>query len=906
VYASAVTAPRRASPWVAVPAALALAYALAVVIAAWRAPDKGFQAFIGHRVVHVEAGGPAEAAGIREDDRIVAIDGVAVTGTFDYAARTLDRSPGETVRIGVERDGRALELPVRFETAPPPWSAIVATLLAAMLLALGLIARTRRPDDLDARRLYRSNVVFAILYVGALSWSRLVVHPVLGIVFVLALFVGPTIALDLSLDFPHREGRHRAARRWRALGYTIGGLLGVTCCIALGVAIADFLADRGDRALPWVVGCIAAQIAVIPLHTAVGLTTQIRAHRAAHGLHRAQLRWLLFVQAMSAIPVVAAIPVAFADLDRFLIVRYQPFVVAIAVAWAVGYGIAVLRFRLADVDAMIERSAGYALATGAAGAVYVGVVLAAGWITGRLVGDAGPWPHLGAALAAVATFGPLRARLSGWIDRRFFRDRRHYVEALRRAGESLAVLREPDDLAREAVTRIAGALHAAHGALYVRDDGTWRLAHAIGDVTPPAEPQLPAPPDGIAVPLGAARADDTSPIRGWLVLGPRRSGDLYSSQDRDLLGALASQLATALANARAFGTITEMSRTLEGQNVEIRELRDRLEDENRFLRRRVEAATDGATVVGDAQATRELKKQLELVARSDASVLVLGESGTGKGLVARTLHAMSPRADGPFMHVDCGAIPASVFESELFGHERGAFTGAVRTRRGPIELAAGGTLFLDEIGELPLELQPKLLRVLEERVIVRVGATAPVAVDLRIIAATHRALDQMVARGEFREDLYFRLRVVELTVPALRARRADLPALCEVVMARASRRAGRPARPLAADALAAMSAYAWPGNVRELENVLERALVLGGTGAITEAELALPEIAPAPEIVAAAGDESRPHDAVMDEIERRRLTAALTAASGNQSGAAKALGMPRTTFINKLRRHGLL
>jgi DNA-binding NtrC family response regulator len=261
------------------------------------------------------------------------------------------------------------------------------------------------------------------------------------------------------------------------------------------------------------------------------------------------------------------------------------------------------------------------------------------------------------------------------------------------------------------------------------------------------------------------------------------------------------------------------------------------------------------------------------------------------------------------MHVDCGAIAASVFESELFGHERGAFTGATRLRRGPIELANGGTLFLDEIGELPLELQPKLLRVLEERVVMRVGGTAPVAVDVRIVAATHRNLEEMVAKGEFREDLYFRLRVVEVTVPPLRARRADLPELCGALLPRAAKRAGRPVRALSQDAMARMMGYGWPGNVRELENVLERALVLGEGPELVADDLELSDRAPAIEPTeeeAFAGTDAKPHDAVMDDIERRRLTAALAAANGNQSTAAKALGMPRTTFINKLRRHGLL
>ncbi len=884
------------------PAILALGYAIAVVVVAWSAPEKGFLGFTGQRIVQVDEGGIAEAAGLREGDVIVAADGHAMTSTLDYAFRVLSREPGETVVLTVERDGVRREATILLGHSPPPWGALVATLLATVLLVLGLIARIGRGDDVDARRFYRTAVVYAVVYVGALSWAKLIVHPVLGATFLVALFVGPAIAMQLSIDFPHRvgSGAGNLARRWRLGAFTLSGLLGTGALIAFVVAVVDWRAGGGDRALSIAVGCIAAQLALIPIHALFGLITQLRAHRVASGQLRAQLRWLLFGHALSAVPVIAAIPIGLIDLDRFLIHRYQPFVVAVAVMWFLGYGLAVLRIRLADVDGLIKSSLGYAMTTGAAAVIYLGVVLAAGWFTGQLLGDTGPWPHLVAGLVAAALFGPIRGRVGGWVDRRFFRDRQHYIEALRHAGESLALLREPADLARESVGQIVEAVHAEWGALFLADGDGWMIGHAVGEGVPD-EPLVPD--DGFAVPI---RLGDEARIAAWLTLGPRKSGDLYSSDDRDLLGAIASQLAVSLANARAFGTITGMTRTLEAQNAEIRELRDRLEDENQFLRKRVEAATDGATLIGDSRAMRELHTTIERVARSDASVLLLGESGTGKGLLARTLHASSARDEGPFMQVDCGAIAASVFESELFGHERGAFTGATRLRRGPVELAQGGTLFLDEIGELPLELQPKLLRVLEERVVLRVGATTPVAVDVRIIAATHRNLEEMVARGEFREDLYFRLRVIEITVPPLRARRADLPALCEAVLPRVARRCGRATRAIAPDAMAQMMAYTWPGNVRELENVLERALVLGDGDMISVDDLELPERAMPEPIEVVAATESKPHDAVMEEIERHRLTAALTAAAGNQSTAAKALGMPRTTFINKLRRHGLL
>jgi transcriptional regulator with GAF, ATPase, and Fis domain len=872
---------------VVLPAVLAITYAVAVVAAAWSAPEKGFLAFTGQRIVHVESDGPAARAGLRPGDHIVAADGAPVTSTLDYAFRVLRREPGETVVLGVERGATRIEVPVVLEASAPPWAALVASLLAGVLIVLGLIARIGHPDDPAARRFYRTSCIYAIVYVGAMSWSRLMPHPVLGVTFLLALFTAPAIALDLAIDFPHRNTISPGARQWRRVAYSLMFVIGAVCAAAIVIAARDYRAGAGDRALYWVVGCVATQMALIVVHAIVALVFQMREVRRAHGPARAQLRWLLFGQVMSALPAIASIPFALVDLEMFLLVWYRPFVVAIAVIWAVAYGLAVLRVRLADVDALISSSAGYAVATGASLAILAAVVLATGWFTGQIVGG----------LVAVVLFGPIRASVNRWLDRRFFRDRGHYVEALRKVGESLALLRAPDALAKQAVEQVTDAVRAERGALYLRDGDRWVIASAVGDFGD--EPV--APEDGISIRVATVNTNDPVAI---LVLGPRRSGDLYSSQDKDLLGALASQLGVALANARAFGTITELSKTLESQNDEIRTLRDRLEDENRFLRARVEAALEGATLVGDSRAIRELTKTIDRVARSDANVLVLGESGTGKGLVARTLHAASPRSAGPFLHVDCGAIAAGVFESELFGHERGAFTGAARMRRGPIELADGGTLFLDEIGELPLELQPKLLRVLEDRSFLRVGGTQPVSVDVRIIAATHRDLDDMVARGELREDLYFRLRVVELVVPPLRQRRGDLSALCASLLPRAAKRCGRATLPLSADALARMAAYGWPGNVRELENVLERALVLCEGPEITAEDLELPDRPAPPEIIVESIE--APHDEVMETIERKRLTAALRAAGGNQSHAAKALGMPRTTLINKLRRYGLL
>jgi transcriptional regulator with GAF, ATPase, and Fis domain len=873
----------------------ALAYAIAVVVVAARAPDKGFLAFSGRQVVDVSPDGPAARAGLARGDVIVAIDGEPIRSALHYATRIRQARAGDTVTLTVERAGTAAPLPVAITLAEAstPWPALAATGLAALLLFLGLLARFGRPGDVAARRFFRTTVVYAMVYAGALSWVQLVDHPVLLGIFFLVMSVAASVAADFTLVFP--EAAPGPRRRVRLVVFGPALVLCAGLAVSMIVALGDY--RRGattDRGLEWAVVCIAGLLVHVLVNAGLGLSAQVRRARRATGAARSQAKWLVFGFSLAMLPAVAAIPAAATDLDRFLLVGYRPYVVAGAILWFAANGLAVLRIGLADVDIIIQRSVVYALASAAAIVVFLAVALSLGALAERLVGQSAYVPEIVAAVAAAALFGPIRGRVTRALDRRFFRDRVHYVAALGDLSAAAARLREPPDLAREVVTRAVAALRARGGALYW---GGARM-HASGDGFPEA---LGDPPDGgIAVPIG----DD----EGTLVVGPRLDGELYSSDDRDLLAAVAGQLAVAFANARAFGTIADLGRTLEAQNREIRDLRDRLEDENLYLRRRLAGAGDEDRIVGSSKAIATLVEQVERVAGSQAIALLTGESGTGKGLVARSIHATSARAAGPFIHVDCGAIPAGVFESELFGHERGAFTGAVRMRRGHFELADGGTLFLDEIGELPLELQPKLLRALQERSFLRVGGSAPVTVDVRIIAATNRKLEDRVARGEFREDLFYRLRVVEIEVPPLRARRGDIPALVDHVLPRLCRRNHRSPMTVTEAAMAKLRGWGWPGNVRELENVLERAVVLAEDRTIDADEISLPEAVPEVEelMTTLALPADAAHGDVMEAIEKQRLEAALRAAGGNQSSAARALGMARTTFINKLRRFGLL
>jgi DNA-binding NtrC family response regulator len=324
---------------------------------------------------------------------------------------------------------------------------------------------------------------------------------------------------------------------------------------------------------------------------------------------------------------------------------------------------------------------------------------------------------------------------------------------------------------------------------------------------------------------------------------------------------------------------------------------ERLVRENREFRQELRGRYGVERLIGQSPEMVEIYRLVARVAALDTTVLIQGETGTGKELVARAIHYASPRAERPFVAIDCAALPESLFESELFGHERGAFTGAVGSRRGLLETADGSTCFLDEIGELPLGLQAKLLRVLQERVLRRVGGNEPIPVNLRLIAATNRDLRKRVEDGTFREDLYYRLNGVTIAVPPLRERGADIPLLAHEFMQRYAAAAGKSLEGFAPEALALLSGYRWPGNVRELEHAVERAVALARSAVI------LPEDLP-PEIRAetARAPELPAPRMTLEEVKRWYVSAVLEETGGNKVRAADLLGIDRRTLYRILER----
>ncbi len=326
-----------------------------------------------------------------------------------------------------------------------------------------------------------------------------------------------------------------------------------------------------------------------------------------------------------------------------------------------------------------------------------------------------------------------------------------------------------------------------------------------------------------------------------------------------------------------------------------------LENENRVLRARVDRQQ---TMVGDSPAMQQLRQHVEMAAPTNGRVLILGENGTGKELVARTIHHSSRRKNGPFVEVNCAAIPEELIESELFGHVRGAFTGAVSDKPGRFEQANGGTIFLDEIADMSLKTQAKVLRVLQEQVMERVGGTQRIRVDVRVLAATNKDLPAEIKAGRFREDLYFRLNVIPIFVPPLRSRPQDIPLLADHFMAVVSAEYGRRPKRLTPEASARLQQYGWPGNVRELRNVVERVIIMGSGDAITAQDLAflgrdgMPEARP-------VIDGAVPLATARDQFEKDYILQTLAAQQGNMSRTAEVLGVERSNLYKKLRAFGI-
>ena len=477
------------------------------------------------------------------------------------------------------------------------------------------------------------------------------------------------------------------------------------------------------------------------------------------------------------------------------------------------------------------------------------------------------------------------------------------LEALYDVGRALNTLRPEDDLLEELMHRAIAVLDAMTGFVFSLDEKlNVQTSFAFGIELAAPELLLLEPPVKQVIASREPLMVTVSKFLGGggseLLIAPMIAGDVivgvigvggkevrgaksgsFLEDDLRFLGSIGAIGAAAIDNTRRFHRLDLM--------------RETLEDENRALKQRMLREYSDRLMVGDSP---KMQRVIDLVARvadSEASVLIRGESGTGKEMVARLIHGNSPRREGPFVAINCAALPETLLESELFGIERGVATG-VEARPGRFELAKGGTIFLDEIGDIPVTLQAKLLRVLQEREIEKLGGRRRIPVDVRILSATHRNLEEMNERGEFRQDLYYRLKVVEITLPPLRERKDDVPKLVRYFLDKYGKREGIRDVRISQEALQKLLRYPFPGNVRELENLIEGALALTTDPVIDVGDLLLPDEPGGGSERELSGDMP-----TLDELEARYIVRVLAFTNGNMSKAAKILGVDRKTLYRR-------
>ena len=924
---SAVPASSATRLFVVLAPTLALLYAIAALVVAARSTDVGFSSLHGAEVLDVAGASSAAEAGLLAGDLILSVNGGDASRPVARLRALQVLGPGDVANLVVTREGTRITLPPFLIKRNIPIGSALATILGLALLVVALYAGRGRWRG-HPKTFLRSTVVYVIFLSGLYSLNDILSSVFLGPPWILATVFAAPVTCHFMMKFPAGPDRVRLSH-WLLI-YVPPAILGLPLAIyqasfALGRAL-PYHSNLMIRGWAWI-GMMAA--VYLSLGAALRVT---RVRRKRADIDPAAANWLKVNGACVALPFLCGLVWVLVDRTGFLGYGFKLLATATVIAGSFCLLMAMARVPFGQLDRYWRQSSGYIFAVFVAAGTFLGLmglgVLGGG--TSTLSGDEFR-ATLAATIAAALIFGPVRSQVQRFIDERLGKNRARARGLLRDAAEAATATLDVSVLQTGVVHRVRSALGAKGAAIYAAsgEAGAWTreawagnsplpktvggtLAKVLNQAIVARTPR--ELDDGVlAVPLPVGDG-----VNAAIVVAPRE-GTRFDDEEHDLMRAAAAGLVVAVGNARAHTALQDLTERLKRQvdvaekrRREIARLKERVEEENRALVGELASRRGHAPVIG--QGLKPTFELVQKVARTDSSVLVWGETGVGKELVARAVHAGSSRRDGPFIVVDCGAISPGLFESTLFGHVRGAFTGAVRDSLGAFRAANGGTIFLDEIGELPPELQPKLLRVLQELTVHPVGATAPVPVNVRVVSGTNRDLAHEVETGSFRQDLLYRLQVVEVKVPPLRKRRGDIEALAAHFLAQIAERAGRPQKELTPDAMAALLDHEWPGNVRELEHTLEAAAVYADDDVIRADDLPISEqvfrrrgreaIAISSEAFAPEGGAPRAGlRETLDGLERTRLLEALAEQRGNKSATARALGMSRGALLRRLKRY---
>jgi transcriptional regulator with GAF, ATPase, and Fis domain len=843
------------------------------------------------------------------------------------------------------------------------------------LVCIAVLVFWKRPDDRSAAQFFLLCVVTLGAYIGGYHWSRIATQPWLVLPFMGCAVLLPAVSLHFYLVFPRPKAFVVHHPRWTMLGI-YGPPTAFLAALVVSYVHLRQARDSSD-ALPLAWETFNSQASVYMRVAAAwylaSVAALIHSYRAAGNVtERNQVKCILFGAVLALVPIGYTLYLVFWDRDDFGVGAATLPMFAASVCFTVAFAVGITRYRLMQLDQLITSGMVYFVISFLAGLMYYAVVF-----VGMLVSVVKE-PSLGQALSVSTTalvlllaLDLVRGRVKRALDRRFDRQKSQLDRTLERMREAVEQLVDPPTLARRILQASGDLLHVTRAAIFLREGEPpiFRLAGALGDSPPPLTELTAGCPLIEALQARKALVAWSGPVTdpgqrqlkflggdvayalahderllAFLVLGPKVVGT-YGAADLNLLAAFSQITALALESAHGHRTIEVLNRDLQTKVEKISEQQRRILALQSQLLRKDEGGTmkdepnleqpptgerpvlvhpssfipHPSGIIGSSLAMRRLLEMVRKAAASPSAVLIQGESGTGKELLARALHDNSPRAGKPYVKVHCAALSPTLLESELFGHVKGAFTGAHRDKIGRFELAQGGTIFLDEIGDISLEVQTKLLRVLQEKTFERVGSSEPITVDVRVITATHQDLEDLIRKERFRKDLYFRLKVIPITVPPLRDRPEDIPELALHFLRVFAERARKTVTQIDDDALALLKSYSWPGNVRELENVIERAVVVAEGPTVTVAELP-------PELLRNLdSQEAEPDRLEMDDSldgsalfaglraeraeraqrERERLVRALAAAGGNKAEAARALGLARSTLVSRLKKYGL-
>ncbi len=844
--------------------------------------------------------------------------------------------------------------------------------LQLAITLVSVLAAWQRPFDQSLRLFCYLGGVTLVAFVGGDHWWIISGNLLLLIPFTVSAILLPAVLLHFFLTYPN-------SKPWlsRAPQTTLGTIYFVPVIMSLGtvmmilaswwlsrswgegplaMSVEQTIARGSSLIMSLLQTVILSYLALSSVYFVGSLLAMAESLVRARSLvERQQVQSILWAGMAASIPVGYAMYLALFSPAQFALGSSQAPMFLASLSFMLAYAIGIARFKLLLIEQVLSRGMWYFVLSACLGIIFSAIVGVGSVVIHTQNVSLGPTvPMVIVLMLVVYVLMWLKDELQRSIDREFFSEKYQLDRALLRMNRAVTNLWERDAVAGNLLGSCCEVLGVEQAALYLwmPDRNRFVLAAAVGWQEVPAsvpgnEEQLRLLGPGSSIQrvhsgdsgeqqlVRAMNAELITglevdgEVAGFVALGPKPSGAAFTAEDVTFLTTMGRITGVALHCAKVHEDVSRLNEDLlrkiekiGEQDRRISMLQNMVDSLSGPQRALAAPASDlqRSTIKGNGPAITQVLETVKKVAASDASVLVRGESGTGKELLARTIHDNSSRKAGPLVAVHCAALSSQLLESELFGHVKGAFTDAREDKQGRFAMASGGTLFLDEIGDISLDVQIKLLRVLQERTFEPVGSSTPISVDVRVIAATHQNLERLIAEGKFREDLYYRLNVISVTLPPLRDRKEDLIELALHFLLKAAERAGKPITYIDEIALEAMAAYHWPGNIRELQNVIERAVVMcegrqitigdlphavaqATFNTVSTAEPASAETRPRTPRALAEAAVSR--TVIGSDTERQQLVSALQRCSGNKAEAARLLGIPRSTFFSKLRRHGL-